>query len=82
MANSLAFSTALELAQQIRRRVLSPVELTQLYLDRIAQFDSQVGSFFTVAYEAAIAEAQAKTEQLMTFADEGDLPLLWRSHWH
>ena len=60
----IAFKPALELAQLIRQREISPLELTQLYLERIEQFDSQLGSFFTVAAETALAEAQAKTEQL------------------
>ena len=52
----LAFTPALELAQLIRQRQISPLELTQLYLERIQEFDSQLGSFFTVAAETALAE--------------------------
>jgi len=55
---------ALEQAQLIRNKVISPIELTQLYLDRIKQLDSSLNSFFTVMAERAIAEAKAKTEQL------------------
>ena len=65
----LAFTPALELAQLIRQRQISPLELTQLYLERIQEFDSQLGSFFTVAAETALAEAQAKTEQLLQTAE-------------
>lgn len=60
----LAFTSALTQAQLIRRREISPLELTQLYLERIQQLDSRLGSFFTVTAEQALADAQAKTEQL------------------
>ena len=60
----LAFTPALEQARLIRDKVISPLELTQLYLDRIQQLDSSLNSFFTVMAEQAIAEAKTKTEQL------------------
>ena len=61
----LAFTSALEQARLIRHKAISPLELTQVYLDRIAQFDGKLGSYFTVMGELAIADATAKTEQLM-----------------
>ena len=70
----LAFAPALEQAQLIRRREVSPLELVELYLDRIQQFDSQLGSYFTVVSEQAIAEAKAKTEQLAQVNDPSELP--------
>ena len=70
----LAFAPALEQAQLIRRREVSPLELVELYLDRIQQFDSQLGSYFTVVSEQAIAEAKAKTEQLAQVNDPSQLP--------
>ncbi len=60
----LAFSPALIQAQLIRNREVSPQELVELYLQRIEQLDSQLGSFFTVMAESAIAEARTKTELL------------------
>lgn len=62
----LAFTPALEQAQLIRKREISPLELVELYLERIQRLDSQLGSYFTVAAEQALAEAKAKTEQLLT----------------
>ena len=62
----LAFTPALEQAQLIRQREVSPLELLELYLERIERLDSQLGSYFTVAAEQALAEAKAKTEQLVT----------------
>jgi len=72
-ATDLAFSPALEQAQLIRRKEISPIELTQVYLDRIEQLNPQLGSYFTVTAELATADAIAKTEQLTTL-DPGELP--------
>lgn len=63
-STDLAFIPALEQARLIRTKVISPLELTQVYLDRIEQLDSSLNSFFTVMAEQAITEAKAKTEQL------------------
>lgn len=63
--NTIAFASALDQAQWLRDRVISPLELTQLYLDRIEQYDSQLGSFFSVFADAALREADVKTEELL-----------------
>lgn len=69
----LAFASALEQAQLIRRREVSPLELVELYLERIQRLDRQLGSYFTVAAEQALADAKAKTEQLSK-SDISELP--------
>lgn len=61
----LAFSSALRQAQLIRDRELSPLELTQLYVERIQRWNGELGSFFTVAAEQALTDAKAKTEYLV-----------------
>ncbi|HIK05089.1 MAG TPA: amidase [Trichormus sp. M33_DOE_039] len=58
----LAFTPALELAKLIRRREVSPLELVEIYLSRIQLLNPQLGSYFTVAADLAIADATAKTE--------------------
>lgn len=60
----LAFTPALEQARLIRNREVSPLELVELYLERIQRLDNQIGSYFTVIAESAIADAKAKTEIL------------------
>jgi amidase len=70
----LAFAPALEQAKLIRRREVSPLELVELYLERIQRLDSQLGSYFTVAAEQALADAKAKTEQLTQTNDPEELP--------
>ncbi|MFN5513443.1 MAG: amidase, partial [Cyanobacteriota bacterium] len=66
----LARLSALEIAQLIRRRQLSPTEVTVYFLQRIERRNPELGSFVYVDAEAALADAQAKTEQLMTLAPE------------
>ncbi|MBO3459551.1 amidase [Aetokthonos hydrillicola Thurmond2011] len=65
----LAFKTALEQAELIRRREVSPIELVEIYLNRISTLNPQLGSYFTVTAEQAIADAQAKTEILTTTSE-------------
>ncbi len=72
--NNLAFTPALELARLIRQRAISPLELTQFFLARIERLDPQLGSFFHVASEMAIADAKAKTEHLAKISDIKQLP--------
>ncbi len=66
----LAFTPALKQARLIRAKEVSPLELVQLYLERIQQLDVQLGSYFTVMAEQAIADAKAKTEQLSSSTSE------------
>lgn len=63
-AVDLAFTPALEQAKLIRDKAVSPLELTQLYLDRIERLNPTLGSYFTVMAEAAIADARHKTDFL------------------
>jgi amidase len=70
----LAFTSALEQAQLIRQREVSPLELVEVYLERIQRLDSQLGSYFTVVAEMALAEAKAKTEHLTQTKDTSELP--------
>jgi amidase len=69
--------TVTELAAAIRERQLSPVEITDHYLDRIGRLNDQVGAFFTVTGELAREEA-AKAERTVVASrgDSGGLPPL------
>lgn len=58
-ADDLAFLTIADAARLIAARKLSPVELTQAYLNRIAALDDQLDSFVTVTGERAMGEARA-----------------------
>ncbi|KKI98663.1 amidase [Prochlorothrix hollandica] len=68
----LAFTPALDQASLIRQKQVSPLELVDLYLDRIERLNPRLGSYFTVMATEARAEAQAKTESLAH--NPADLP--------
>ncbi len=68
----LAFTPAVEQAQLIRSKQVSPLELTELYLERIHRLDGNLGSYFTVMTDVALADAKAKTEALA--GDTSELP--------
>ncbi len=70
----LAFASALKQSELIRSKEVSPLELVELYLERIQQFNPKLGSYFTVTAEQAIDDAKSKTEML---AQTEDLPLLF-----
>ena len=76
-STDLAFTPALEQAKLIRTRQISPLELVELYLGRIEELNSDLGSFFHVATETALADAQAKTEQLAKTQSLEELPLFF-----
>ena len=67
--NDLAFTPALELAQLIRLRELSPLELVEVYLERIERLNPQLGSYFTITADLAVADAKIKTELLTTTSE-------------
>jgi amidase len=54
----LAFLTATEQAGLIRRREVSPVEVVEVYLERIDNLDPQLNAFVTVSADEALAEAR------------------------
>lgn len=60
----LAFTPALDQARLIRSKEISPLELTQLYLERIERLNPTLGSFFLVMADQAIQDAKQKTERL------------------
>ena len=72
--SNFALTSALDLAQQIRRKEISPLELTHFFLNRIESHNPKLGSFSYLAAEAAIADATQKTEQLGKIRDPQQLP--------
>ena len=59
-----AFNTISELAQRLRRRKISPVEITRACLDRIEKLNPALNAFITVMAESALAEARAAEVQI------------------
>ena len=56
--------TISELSQQIRRREVSPVEVTQECLRRIEKLNPRINAFITVMAESALGEARAAEEEI------------------
>ncbi len=69
-----AFSSALDLAKSIRAREISPLEITNVYLERIDRLNHQLGSYFTVTADRAIELATAQTEHLAGLNKSEELP--------
>lgn len=73
-STDLAFAPALEQANLIKERQITPLELTELYLSRIEKYNPQLGSFYYVAKDSAIADAKTKTELIAQTVDPKCLP--------
>jgi len=54
-----------EAADLIRRRVISPVELTSAYLERIEMLQPLVNAYITVTGDIAMAQAQIAEQELL-----------------
>lgn len=72
--DSLAFAPAVELSRLIRTRQLSPVELVELFLERIENLDPKLNAYLTVCGEMAI-EVARKAERVLQ--KEKELPPLF-----
>ena len=62
----LAFRSAVELAALVRAGAVTPVELVELYLERIERLDPQLNAFVTVAAEQALVDARVPRPGLLT----------------
>ena len=64
-AGDLTALSLVEASALIRRREVSPVEITRAYLDRIAQLQPLVNAYNTVTADVAMAQAQILEQELM-----------------
>jgi aspartyl-tRNA(Asn)/glutamyl-tRNA(Gln) amidotransferase subunit A len=62
---SLAFATIEELAAQLAKRRISPVELTELFLRRIERQNPSLNAFLTITAEPALAAARRAEKQFL-----------------
>jgi aspartyl-tRNA(Asn)/glutamyl-tRNA(Gln) amidotransferase subunit A len=56
--------TIVELSPRLRRKEISPVELTQACLNRIENLNPRLNAFITVTAESALAEARAAEDEI------------------
>ncbi|MDJ0344545.1 amidase [Streptomyces sp. H10-C2] len=69
--------TAVEQAEAVRTGSVSPVELTEHYLDRIERLNESVGAYITVTPEVARKQAaDAESEALSARREQRELPPL------
>jgi amidase len=68
--------SALDAGAAVRRREVSPVELVEHALERIARLDAQVGAFVTITAEAARKQAKAAERAVREADDPATLPPL------
>src|SRR6185436_13539974 len=73
VATDLCFTPAIDLAEMIRRRALSPVELIRAVLERIERLNPRLGAYVLVHAERALAEARAAEQAVMAGRSLGPL---------
>ena len=74
MANTdLCYLSIAQLAEQLRKKALSPVDITQAYLDRIAAVDGSLNSYLTVTAERALHEAKQAEAEIAANSYRGPL---------
>ena len=71
--DSLTSLTLAQAAERIRSGSLSPVELTQAYLDRIAALDGRFNAFLTVFSDQALAAAREAASEIKAGRYRGPL---------
>jgi aspartyl-tRNA(Asn)/glutamyl-tRNA(Gln) amidotransferase subunit A len=64
IGEDILFLPATELGERLRSRRLSPVELTEAYLERIRRYDSKLNAFATVTPEIALAQAREAESEI------------------
>ena len=74
MANTeLCFLSIAQMAEQLQKKTVSPVELTQAYFDRIAAVDRQLNSYLTVTADRALHEARLAEAEILANGYRGPL---------
>ena len=70
---NLAFAPSYKLSALIADKQVSPVEITQLYFDRIERLDSQLNSYLTLTQESAMESAKAAEDAVVRGDELGPL---------
>lgn len=69
----LCFTPATELAEAVRTKKLSPVEITQTFLERIEAVNPKINAFCTLTPDLAMTEAREAEDAVMKGRDLGPL---------
>lgn len=70
---SLAFSTVVELAELVRTRQVTSVDLTRMYIDRLKRFDPELKFMVTLLEEHALERAAAMDAEIAAGRYRGPL---------
>ena len=73
MSAELAFMSAVELAEAIRQKKVSSLEVTENFFQRIDRLDPQLNSYLTLCRDQALADAKAADEAVSRGSDLGPL---------
>ena len=71
--NELAFAPATDLLRLIATKQVSPVELTELYFDRIDRLDSRLNSYLLLTRDEALSTARTAETMVMRGEELGAL---------
>lgn len=71
--DGVLFATVRELGERIRARQLSPVALTEAYLDRLEKYGRKLGAVVTVTRDLALTEARAADKEIRAGKFRGPL---------
>ena len=71
--SEIHFLSIAETARLIKSRKLSPVELVQAHLDRIAKLDGQLSAFITLTADLALKQAKRAEREVMNRRYRGPL---------
>jgi hypothetical protein len=69
----LAFASVIELAELVRTRKVSPVELTRMYFDRLKRFGSKLLCVVTLTEELAMSQAAEAEREIKAGKYRGPL---------
>lgn len=64
LSDDILFSSITELASMLKSRRISPVELTESYLQRLEKYGERLGAVATVMRESALAEARIAEDEI------------------
>jgi aspartyl-tRNA(Asn)/glutamyl-tRNA(Gln) amidotransferase subunit A len=73
LSEDILFSSVRELGKAIRTRNLSPVELTEAYLQRLGTIGPKLGAVVTITRELALSQARAAEKEITNGKYRGPL---------